>query len=1531
MNDQFTGDDHAYEVHIYQRELTRIQKEINDKMLLNSTPNHSESGNSSQQPLLINTSSFNGENLEHCISISKDIEQQEQLRKIHRRLSHPTPLEATMTHEEIYECSYEDDRFLSALEYQNSLGTRQITDLDMSQSIEDAMKYFDEEVNVDSGLSRCDTPNKLPTTGTVAAAIANLQTQMSKSMGSPPPPYQEVVSPKTSKSHAESVMHTNNIRELRKRYEQNLVEEQTPKPQENVQKSKDQRRSAPPVLLTPAPKVQKSPKLSRKSKVKQMANMFNNKIVQLMRRESTEKKGYSSLNKSQFQSGKSQKKPSTKARAGLPIYRAGLPSPVPSPRFKRRPSQPVGSQQSSDSESACLVAEDVFRQLSVKDKALLYNKFIEDMSKQHPQFSVHARVVEANVQQELARTEPVMNPPKVKELARELEAKLNVPKPKISQWALKRLAKLQKSPEYDAANSRISPSPPPAIVAALRSLQEEEQANQADNLCAEGNDEEEVDAEELHVSTLTVVLKPSPDRSGKVPKQRDVPRPLPRKAREQRFLNDMRVIERTQKRNNESMRASISFEAYGPPRKIRRTRTERLQPKTIFQNAHMERLFYDWIMEKNGVVFDITTVENSEDSLCGNGDEVNTSKSSIKSKSKVHVLLEKAIAKLESVEARVMRRDSNGGKKMEKAMKIINEAREQKDADKSVIEVELCNSKTGTSSDDMKCEPPNRMQRKVKRQAPQPPTAASTSKNAEKAQERQELSSAVSSGKQSDAESESGLSSLPKITSDESQPEHAAPSATNCQKAIDFEFAKPNKLPRKKKLRRTLTWKKESCIIESRFVPSSTDSETEHKARAKPEDEEVVYVNVGQFAKKSPTSEQKKSQEIKEMAAAAQQAVDQEQEKAKLNQTLLNNMNSPHKIKSVYTLTHLSTPSKSTESEPLMTESDPEIMRRRVRHQTSLSSPAIVQALLQEKRTPEKSLNVDAPKTKKAPMKTPQEEDTLQKLLDSFIDLGFETGSNDMESPKRPTTAPVPKPRRSKGASPLFIKLTPDLEKTLQQNRSSFSSTPVRGLQNQSPHAFNSSISRHLQQQQALSPISTLNSSRRRSLQTDESRRSSIAMQVIREDRPLDKVDRSQTPHSPTVSDASFFGTSFNLNMTNNSEQHEKPSKFWVCAEDFTISLDVFYNPPDRLRLLYDIFCQKSCETRDLHFGIDDYKYSIHNPGDKADISTRLPAIKGCSHYWFSTGDLAVPFSGKHLAPEKIERLFNFINDSMTDKSQLRFGVDDYEFSSVPENWQSTPKFSMESSYSMLVGLQGSSNGLEGRSRFAWPNSVYDSTNSNSNSNSIKTSDLDYSLLGSEFDNNDLRQYTESPIGSNYFDVASEDNEDMIMPRSSNATMCDNFFKDKFDVESLDKLFEEDLKNSKNKTEEPNWSQSIPEMLQKLQQQKVKLKALEKRMKTYSNHSGIADATIPHSNESPHYMQKLRVIISAIDNIGRDNGFKACSMKQLESFMYFLTRYADICLASCDKHMNKVLDALLDQQQQQQQELIEANAELGGA
>ncbi|EDW37445.1 GL25524 [Drosophila persimilis] len=225
--------------------------------------------------------------------------------------------------------------------------------------------------------------------------------------------------------------------------------------------------------------------------------------------------------------------------------------------------------------------------------------------------------------------------------------------------------------------------------------------------------------------------------------------------------------------------------------------------------------------------------------------------------------------------------------------------------------------------------------------------------------------------------------------------------------------------------------------------------------------------------------------------------------------------------------------------------------------------------------------------------------------------------------------------------------------------------------------------------------------------------------------------------------------------------------------------------------------------------------------------------------------------------------------------AELRFGVDHLEFSCVPEFWPTTQKYSIESSYSMLVGLQtGASNGLEGRSKYAWPN-----VGSNAN-NTIKTSDLDQTEFESDsFSNNS---------------------------GSGRLSFSPDMFSLDYEAVPLDELF------AKAAPVVRTPAMSMPQMMQVLKQQQTKLKNVEQKIRSYSKPSNLADDSLEHCRNTPEYVQKLRAIIRAIDNIGRDNGFRTCSMEQLESFMYFLSEYADVCLANCSEHMDKILDTLLD-------------------
>ncbi|XP_017074912.2 uncharacterized protein LOC108110385 [Drosophila eugracilis] len=748
-------------------------------------------------------------------------------------------------------------------------------------------------------------------------------------------------------------------------------------------------------------------------------------------------------------------------------------------------------------QGTCLVAEEVFRELSVKDKALLFNKFIADMAATHPKFIEHAAELKAKVDKLVAEKQV-----SVKNLAQEFEEKCNLER--------------GSAPQLDEVSSLTS------------------------NYSKMGTGT----GDRLHVSNLSVIFTRRAER------------------KDRRYLERQSAdhAERSEKRNLAAIRKTLPTEAYAPPKKIRRTRQERMgcDNQIFFQNTHLETLFYNWLSTDNGVQYDITSASNSQQTI-----DIATEKTILESstvrledvcqKSDVKSVLEEAIAKL------VL--------KNEEKMEFI----------KSPL------------TKNVKTTP-----RRNKRLAPPVPAPRPS---------LSQTHSSASSCKQSEAEdSESGLSTLPKITSDESQPEMIKEDL----QPSEFDFVKPQRPPRKKKMRRNLTWKKDNSVVEATTI-TSTDSDSDYKSSLSAPDKKTTGANCA-----FPLPEQSLIE---------------------LDKSFMRQVNSPRKIKSAYTLTVISSPSQNADSD----------------------------------QTPRKSLG--------------------QTMRDSFIDQGFETCSND----------PIDN-------SPLRS----SFESSYNSKPSGFS-TPVKGRHVSS-----------LAQQQLFSPIFSL----------DRPGRSSLAMQVIREDHALNLDATPSLPSTP-CSEREFLANAPTVLIDSTQDEitaGNPHSMFWIISGNFTVSLKISRYSPERLRLLYDIFIQKSFESRDLAFGIDGHKFTCSGGISKSTQTMPLdwpPSVQDCSHYWFASGDFSVPFSGKLMSDEKIKRLFAFLN---AEKSEIRFGVDHIEFSSLPEFWPTTQKYSIESSYSMLVGLQtGASNGLEGRSKYSWPN------NSNSNQE-IKTNNMDRTQL--EFDAN---------------------------------------------------------------------------------------------------------------------------------------------------------------------------------------------------
>ena len=660
-------------------------------------------------------------------------------------------------------------------------------------------------------------------------------------------------------------------------------------------------------------------------------------------------------------------------------------------------------------------------------------------------------------------------------------------------------------------------------------------------------------------------------------------------------------------------------------------------------------------------------------------------------------------------------------------------------------------------------------------------------------------------------------------------------------------------------MRRTLAWTKETKAEEAR-PQGSTDSDSDSKLKEAKAKNKLIYLQVPQATEKS-SLEPANANDSKRIASFME-----------LNKSFLSKMNSPRKIKSAYTLTVCSPPSGQEEL-----ASNDEL-------DCTLTNDATLPLITKADHT------IDTPTKEANPSMT-----------DSFIDQGFETGTNDVDSPIRAPRKSDVKKSEAEKVEPLFIQL-PRLAGKTTETPLGFS-TPIKGHIKQ---ANSFACSPAAQPEQVISPITMpLKTRTRRCTYDNEQRHSTYTMEVIREDQMLEHHEiASPFKLNNTNASASSFTNLSDLNPG-------KTSQFWIKSGGIRISLDIFYNTAERVRLLYEIFCQKSFETRDIHFGIDDHKFSMQHDEDQENISKRLPNNQECSHYWFSSGDLAVPFSGKIMAPEKIQRLFEFVKTNVEETGILRFGVDSVEFSNVPEFWSPSPRFSMESNYSILVGLQsGNSNGLEGRSKFAWPNR-----------HSVKVTDLNESA---DYDNRNLQENESyrlsfSPFGNNSYDLANINPEAPSMLCRSDVIKTPDTFLMSYENDSLDQLFAENY-NPQEKIADNNTfscntnpSTTIPEMLGTLKSQQQRLSDVKERLSIYCGpiNKSIHDA-LDALKGTPEYIQELKSIVTDILQISNTTGFKSSTVEELEYYMFYLSRYADICLHDCSNHMDKVLDALMD-------------------
>ncbi|XP_011293773.1 uncharacterized protein LOC105262021 [Musca domestica] len=680
-------------------------------------------------------------------------------------------------------------------------------------------------------------------------------------------------------------------------------------------------------------------------------------------------------------------------------------------------------------------------------------------------------------------------------------------------------------------------------------------------------------------------------------------------------------------------------------------------------------------------------------------------------------------------------------------------------------------------------------------------------------------SSEVESTSGKNSETEDSMET--KITSEESPIENGAQRGT------------PIKPQRKKKLRRSLSWRKDNSLVETRTL-SSTDSETENKmqatrialARPRPQ---------GKF--KSPNEEANHSQLQLRPA------------KGILNTSL-------------------------------------NLKRLPISDQSLISSCSSSSAGRRQTNS--------------------------RQISDSF-DLGFETGSNEFDSPIR---------RKSKSQGILNRSLG-----KFEENQRCYS-TPIKrqGSRNLSS-AFNETGS---VAQQSVSPIPISRSAkppRHRSVyDTDSRRSSSIAMQVIREDHSWElddkELSRSQSNANLMYNNASTR----EMEDTRRKEPMPESSRFWIKSGDFYVALEIFPNEAERLKLLYEIFRQRCPDNKPINFGIDGQKFGLRGKQEDTHISQRLPSSnQESSHYWFSTEDMTLPFSGKYLSPEKIQRLFAFLKVSVKETGELHFGIDDIEFSNVGspiENWQNVSLTSTNPKYSLGSYSKSSrDSSISGRAPVMFRTSSRLSLPARSKTNwPVKFPPSQFDFESDDFREIDSPCSSISPFDSRSFDFTTLNSEDpatattsaTTMTRYSENALLDSFGQE-YENEPLDQLF---VKSKARRVEETDKSlTSIDNLMGILENQHRRLSTLQGRLSQYHSSPVTSYDALEALQESPEYLPLLKNIVADIRRIGKSNGFQHCSLDELERYMFFLSRYADVRLNACTHHMDRVMNVLRSQRE----------------
>ncbi|KAL9874986.1 uncharacterized protein ACN427_013279 isoform 1-T1 [Glossina fuscipes fuscipes] len=263
-----------------------------------------------------------------------------------------------------------------------------------------------------------------------------------------------------------------------------------------------------------------------KLRVKHIAKIFNNNMVQKEHKVA-------------------QPKPS-KTVNKMQTFLTALRTSEPSPVMKRRTAQNVPS-------NSYLEEETIFGKLAVKDKVLLYQKFIDHVSKNQ------SKLLEGNSTNGLN----VNHKGYVKRVCEALET------------------------FYPPNKSIISETMP--------SFKKTPSAFQAHMPFKEDR--------ELPVSTLRVVLKPCPVLQKKH-HSKD-------KTNKFDWSTGLNQPNETAKRNHSAVRSTLPTNLFAPPKKIRRLHQEYLALTQFLRNSQFQQIFYNWLKKRNGKLFDIVPLNKS--------------------------------------------------------------------------------------------------------------------------------------------------------------------------------------------------------------------------------------------------------------------------------------------------------------------------------------------------------------------------------------------------------------------------------------------------------------------------------------------------------------------------------------------------------------------------------------------------------------------------------------------------------------------------------------------------------------------------------------------------------------------------------------------------------------------------------------------------------------------------------------------------------------------------------------------------------